>query len=141
MDEMKRYEFLTGDVNHRLYGGMWYKRLNNSNCDIDITTNGKRYVVPVSDYNLIETINFPEATNEKIDGKNYYGQIVYIDLCNEAWRKNILPALDCIGWNGKNEPLTETLILDAIMCYMSGDREFERTSNNYYEMLRELKNY
>jgi len=141
MDEMKNYEFLTGDVNPRKYGGIWYKRLNNSQRDIDITMGGKRFVVPVSDYKLIETINFPEATGEKINGKEYYGQVVYIDLTAEAWSKNIVSALDCIGWNDANEPLTETMILDAIMCYMGGDREMERTSNNYNEMLKELKGY
>jgi len=138
---MKTYEFLTGDVNHRKYGGIWYKRLNNSQRDIDITMGGKRFVVPVSDYNLIETINFPEATGEKINGKIYYGQVVYIDLTNEAWSKNIVSALDCIGWDDANEPLTETMILDAIMCYMGGDRETERTSNNYNKMLKELKGH
>jgi hypothetical protein len=139
LPEHKAYHFLAGDVNHRQYGGTWYKKLGNSNCDIDITMNGKRFVVPVSDYHVLEMINFPDATGEQYQGHNYVGTVSYIDLCCEAWRKNIIRALDCCGWIDENTPLTETMILEAVHSYMGGDKERVDSSNNYYELLSELK--
>ena len=139
LPEHKTYHWLTGDVNHRQYGGTWFKRLGNSDCSIDITMNGKRFVVPVSDYHVLEMINFPDATGEQYNGHNYVGKVSYIDLCCEAWRKEIDRALTSIGWDSKQEPLTETLILDAITSYMGGDEVETNSSNNYYELLSQLK--
>ena len=137
-NEKNGWKFLTGDVNHRKYGGIWYKPTDEKKVGIDITMGGKRFVVPVCSYYILEMVNFPDATGEKIAGKTYYGSVSSIDLTNEAWRQNIVRALDCYGWNNPGEPLTEQMILESVYGYMGGDKETERTSNNYYKLLNAL---
>ena len=130
-DLMKKWVFLTGDVNWRQYGAKWFK--------IDNYDDDYCYV--------IEIINFEDATGEKIkvDDKEYtyVGMLYTVLLDNESAIKS---ALECYGitldeLNGLTKKQRVKRIAEAITSYgYPIDRECELYSNNADILLTELKN-
>lgn len=120
--KMSRFEFLTGDVNWKDYGGKWYRRIDPHM------------------YYLIEFINFLDATNELYDGKYKYvvtGE--FIDLTpGSPWHKQIPNALSCYGESAETVT-SELQILEAVHGYMGGDKEFLLTGNNADQMVADAK--
>lgn len=116
--KMQRFEFLTGDVNWKDYGGVWYRRI-----DPHI-------------YYLIEFINFPNATGELYNGNKYVVTGEIIDLNpGTPWYKEIPNATRSYDISDTNELLT----LEAVHGYMGGDREFAISGNNAEQLLADAK--
>ena len=127
---MKKWVFLTGDVNWRQYGAKWFK--------IDNYDDDYCYV--------IEIINFEDATGEKfkVDDKEYtYVGVLYTVLLNNE--NAIKSALETYGKTLEDlNELTKVrriqCIADAISSYgYPMDRECEMFSNNADKLLKELK--
>jgi len=128
--KMKKWVFLTGDVNWHQYGAKWFK--------IDNYDDDYCYV--------IEIINFEDATGEKfkVDDKEYtYVGILYtVLLDNESAIKS---ALDLYGESLEDlKRLTKKQrikrIAEAISSYgYPLDRECELYSNNADILLAKLK--
>jgi hypothetical protein len=120
--KMMRYEFLSGDVNWRTYGGKWYRRIDPHM------------------YYVIEFINFLDATNELYDGKYKYvvtGE--FVDLTpGSPWHKQIPNALAVVG-ETPGSVASELQLLEAVHIYMGGDKEFELFGNNADQLLAEAK--
>ncbi len=130
-DLMKKWVFLTGDVNWKQFGAKWFK-IDNYNDDYCY---------------VIEIINFEDATGEKIkvDGVEYryVGYLYTVLLDNESAIKS---ALDLYGETLEDlKKLTKKQrikhIAEAISSYgYPIDRECELYSNNADILLTELKN-
>ena len=128
---MKKWVFLTGDVNWRQYGAKWFK--------IDSYDDDYCYV--------IEIINFEDATGEKIKDENgeytYVGLLYTVLLDNESAIKS---ALDSYGdtledLKGLTKKQRVKRIAEAISSYgYPMDRDEELYSNNADTLLAELKN-
>lgn len=120
--DMRRFETLTGDVNWREYGAVWYRRT-------------EPHI-----YYLIEFINFLDATNELYNGKYKYvvtGSV--IDLSpGSAWHNQIQHALPVVG-KTISGVRNELEILDAVNIYMGGDNIFTLYGNNADQLMREAK--
>lgn len=127
---MKKWVFLTGDVNWKQFGAKWFK-IDNYNDDYCY---------------VIEIINFEDATGEKIkiDGVEYtYVGILYtVLLDNESAIKS---ALEVFGetledLKGLTKKQRIKRIAEAISSYgYPLDRECELYSNNADTLLAELK--
>jgi hypothetical protein len=127
---MKKWVFLTGDVNWRLFGAKWFK-IDNYNDDYCY---------------VIEIINYEDATGEKIkvDDKEYtyVGLLYTVLLDNESAIKS---ALDSYGetledLKGLTKKQRVKRIAEAISSYgYPIDRECELYSNNADTLLAELK--
>ena len=130
-DLMKKWVFLTGDVNWKQFGAKWFK-IDNYNDDFCY---------------VIEIINFEDATGEKIkvDGVEYryVGYLYTVLLDNDNAIKS---ALDLYGETLEDlKKLTKKQrikhIAEAISSYgYPIDRECELYSNNADILLTELKN-
>ena len=128
---MKKWVFLTGDVNWKQFGAKWFK-IDNYNDDYCY---------------VIEIINFEDATGEKIkvDGVEYryVGYLYTVLLDNDNAIKS---ALDLYGETLEDlKKLTKKQrikhIAEAISSYgYPIDRECELYSNNADILLTELKN-
>ena len=127
---MKKWVFLTGDVNWKQFGAKWFK-IDNYNDDYCY---------------VIEIINFEDATGEKIkvDGVEYryVGYLYTVLLDNESAIKS---ALECYGitlddLNGLTKKQRIKRIAEAISSYgYPMDRNEELYSNNADTLLAELK--
>jgi hypothetical protein len=127
---MKKWVFLTGDVNWKQFGAKWFK-IDNYNDDYCY---------------VIEIINFEDATGEKIKDENgeytYVGLLYTVLLDNESAIKS---ALDSYGVTLEDlKGLTKVRriqhIAEAISSYgYPMDRECEIYSNNADKLLKELK--
>lgn len=127
---MKKWVFLTGDVNWRLFGAKWFK-IDNYNDDYCY---------------VIEIINFEDATGKKIkvDDKEYtyIGLLYTVLLDNESAIKS---ALEPFGktledLKGLSKVRRIQHIADAISSYgYPMDRECELYSNNADTLLVKLK--
>lgn len=115
---MQRFEFLTGDVNWKDYGGIWYRRT-------------EPHI-----YYLIEFINFPNATGELYNGNKYVVTGEIIDLnSGTPWYREIPNATRSYDISDSNE----LQVLEAVHGYMGGDREFVLTGNNADQLLADAK--
>lgn len=128
---MKKWVFLTGDVNWRQFGAKWFK--------IDSYDDDYCYV--------IEIINFEDATGEKIKDEN--GEYTYVGLLYTVFLDNesaIKSALDSYGdtledLKGLTKKQRVKRIAEAISSYgYPMDRDEELYSNNADTLLAELKN-
>jgi hypothetical protein len=119
---MSTYQFLTGDVNWKDYGGIWYRRIDPHM------------------YYLIEFINFEDATGELLDGKyKYIVEGKFIDLTpGSPWHKQIPNALRCVG-ESIDRVTDELQLLEAVNGYMGGDKEFELYGNNAEQLVADAK--
>jgi hypothetical protein len=127
---MKKWVFLTRNVNWRQFGAKWFK--------IDNYNDVYCYV--------IEIINFEDATGEKnkVDEVEYrYVGILYTVLLYDE--NAIKPALTSFGVNledlkGLTKKQRVKRIAEAISSYgYPMDRECEIYSNNADKLLKELK--
>ena len=118
----KNFQFLTGDVNWKDYGGKWFREID------------------PHEYYIIEFINWENATGEEFNhGNRYYVEGRLIDLSpGSSWHKNIKNALESYGIE-KGEELTEIMILEAVDGYMGGDRVYEELGNNAEKLLADCK--
>ena len=129
-DLMKKWVFLTGDVNWKQFGAKWFK-IDNYNDDYCY---------------VIEIINFEDATGEKIkvDGVEYryVGYLYTVLLDNDNAIKS---ALDLYGetledLKGLTKKQRIKHIAEAISSYgYPLDRECELYSNNADTLLTNLK--
>ena len=127
---MKKWVFLTSDVNWKQFGAKWFK-INSYDDDYCY---------------VIEIINFEDATGEKIkvDDKEYtyVGLLYTVLLDNESAIKS---ALDSYGetledLKGLTKKQRIKRIAEAISSYgYPLDRECELYSNNADTLLAELK--
>ena len=144
IEEMKSFRWLSGDVNWVNYGGKWYKRVEVSRF-VD-----RIWKVRLNSYHIIEFINFEDATGELYYGKYPYTiEVSYIDLAFTPWHSQIGSALKCVGEekyipnliSGKAEMMfkSDLPILEAVHCYMGGDRVWNDYGKNAYELLESAK--
>ena len=116
---MGRFEFLTGDVNWKDYGGKWYRRTGDH------------------EYYVIEFINWEDATGEPHPQGKYCVEVSSVDLSSgSAWSRNIPNALRCCGIS---RPHNEVEVLEAVHCYMGGDRDLLSFGNNADRLLADAK--
>lgn len=119
----KKFEFLTGDVDWKDYGGKWFRMLD-------------PHV-----YYVIEFINWEDATGKERhpSGNKYYVQCNVIDLSpGSPWHKQIPNALKSAGWEHEKN-IDEVMVLEAVEQYMGGDREYEKLGNNAEKLLADCK--
>jgi hypothetical protein len=126
----KKWQFLTGDVNWRDYGGKWYRVVDHSN-KVD-----PKWHAPLNAYHVLEFYNLEEATGDynKKQGK-YLVKVDLIDLGYDAWRDRIPDALKTSGTStGNLMKMTmqqrELHILEAMTYYSGGDRVYNTIGNN-----------
>jgi len=117
---MKNFEFLSGDLDWKDYGGKWYRHIGDDA------------------YYLIEFINWPDATGELYHGHKYVVIGKVIDLKpGSPWHREIPGALRCCGLTRKQA--TDEMILDAVDCSMGGDDIFLLHGNNANQLLADAK--
>ena len=116
--EIKNYQFLTGDINFKEYGGQWYR-----------CTGDKEYYV-------IESVNMENATGDISNGK-YLFTVYSIDMDNLT-EKEIKDALSCHGCEDE-EGLNELIIMEACVSYGHADIITNEYSNNFWKTFKELK--
>ncbi len=116
--EMKNYQFLTGDINFREYGGKWYR-----------CTGDKEYYV-------IESVNMEDTIGDISNGK-YLFTVYSIDMDNLT-EKEIKDALSCYGWENEKD-LNELMIMEACVSYGHADIITNEYSNNFWKTFKELK--
>jgi len=132
-----KWKFLSGDVNWRDYGGMWYRVVDPSN-RIDPQWN-----CPLNAYHLLKFVNLEDAVGDYDKKKGKYLVIVeVIDLGYDAWRDRIPDALRVVGQTIagiKMLPMVERekMILEAMEAYSGGDKVFSNIGNNARALMTE----
>jgi hypothetical protein len=121
MPEMKKYKFLSGDVNWKDYGGKWYRSLGDHI------------------YFVVEFINFEDATGDLVDGNKYAVIGASLDLTpGGCFADHFNSALDTLGWTMKSID-NELQLLEALYVYRGGDHEMTLRGNNADKLLAEVK--
>jgi len=138
----KKWHFLSGDMNWRLYGGQWYRMVDQSK------TMDPKWKCPLNAYHVIEFHNLEEEVGkgryDEEKGK-YVAVCDSIDLSYEAWREKIPAALKCGGHFTSLMKLMkmpmiqrELLILEDMVGYSGGDRVYSMYGKNAREVLAEV---
>lgn len=138
----RKWHFLSGDVNWRLYGGKWY-RVGEESKTID-----PKWKCPLNIYHVIEFYNLEEQLGEgRYDEKQgkYIAVSELYDLSYGAWREKIPGALKSGGHFSSLIALMkmpmmqrELLILEDMSGYSGGDKVFSMTGNNARDVLAEV---
>lgn len=121
------WQFLTGDVNWREYGGTWYKQ---DDYDKDV-------------FYTVQFINFVETTGEYYNGVKYVVIIATVDI--GIWDdSDIKSALSVIGMtmddlNAMSENDRIPTLVEVLLENGYADQDEVLYSDNAYKLLREAK--
>lgn len=113
---MKKFQWLTGDVNYREYGGKWYRQ-----DDKDL-------------YTVIEMTNMEEACGDISNGR-YLATVQEITTDDPGTNA---AAMDFAGMTESDVKEYPLLLVEALSSY-GGDEMWSDFSNNFYELLAEAK--
>ncbi len=118
-----RFQFLTGDVDWKSYGGKWIsKKLNNGDFDYWL---------------VLDFINMEEATGETIPDGKYVVSIQAVSP-QEAGDKNLKSAFECIGVY-PGEGATDLQKVLALAEYGVYAVLWSKSGNNYKKLLKEAR--
>lgn len=118
---MKVFRFLTGDVDWKVYGAKWYKR------------------IAPGIYHIIELANMKENLGDEAT-YTYYVTLHEVNL-NIVNKERISEALSCCGVFGDREEPHELEVIDALDSYGITAPLAEWSGNNYKKLLKAAKDF
>jgi len=113
-----KFHWLTGDVNFREYGGIWYR--------VDSDT----------EFTVIEMVNMEDATGDVSNGK-YMAIISEVDITDPV--KNA-SALKCCGYTILDAMNNIQMLIESIVAY-GPNHLTSMTGNNFYKLFTSAKHY
>ena len=115
----KKWQFLTGDANFKMYGGKWYNKIND-----DV-------------YHVISLINLWDAMGDEGGLNQYNVELQEIDF-NILSEKNIISAMECCGMSNSNnetDKVNRLMLVESISDYGCYIPMGNWSGNNYKNLL------
>ena len=117
-DKMSKWQFLTGDVNYKDYGGKWYRQVKGEI------------------YHIVELVNIEEATGKSVTDK-YFVNLQEIDL-DLISQKDLKSAIESCELQEDIE-ITPIITIDILSAYGRYTPMGNWEGNNYREVIKQAK--